>query len=242
MYLIVYPSMFLFDLLGRGILCCHISLLQVTLTEEVDAMREQRLKILAMANAPPSLPQPVPLGISRAPPDLASIAYRPPVSFPNSSSAYNPSMMQQPTSQQLHDREGEQRHHDMWVAAMERRLQHALATAGRDWEQQQLQALLQSPRTYFQYGHSPMMYDLNHDLGTTPYPSYITSAPVNPSAAHVLQPVHPTTIQAGAMSIHHPGTPVHYPHGAVAMPVSGCVMCTCYWRYSCLHSDNTQAG
>ena len=188
-------------------------------------MREQRLKILAMASTPPSLPHPAPLGIGRAPPDLASITYRPPVSFPNSSSAGNPSMIQPPISQQLHDREGEQRHHDMWVAAMERRLQHALATAGRDWEQQQLQAILQSPRTYVQYGHSPMIYDLNHDLGTAPYP-YVTAAPVNPSATHVLQPVHPTSIQAGAMSIPHPGTPVHYPHGAVAMPVSGCVMRT----------------
>ena len=181
-------------------------------------MREQRLKILAMMSTPPSSLQPTP-PINRCPPDLAGVTYRPYGSFPNTSSAYSPSMMHQPTSQHLHDREGELRHHEMWMAAMERRIQHALATAGRDWEQQQLQALLQmSSRPSFQYGHSPMIYDLSHDPGTTPYPSYYTGTPVNPSAAHVFQPVHPASIQPGTMSVPHPGTPVHY-SSAVAMPV-----------------------
>ena len=184
-------------------------------------MREQRLKILAMMGVPPSSLQASPLGLSRFPPDLASTTYRPHGSFPNSSSSYSPSMIQHTTSQHLHDREEELRHRDMWMAAMERRIQHALATVGRDWEQQQLQTLFQSPRTFHQYGHNPMMYDLNHEPGTNLYPPYFTGAPVNASAAHVLQPVHHASIQPGPMSVPHPGTPVQYPPGAVAMPVSG---------------------
>ena len=144
-------------------------------------MREQRLKILAMMGVPPSSLQASPLGLSRFPPDLASTTYRPHGSFPNSSSSYSPSMIQHTTSQHLHDREEELRHRDMWMAAMERRIQHALATAGRDWEQQQLQTLFQSPRTFHQYGHNPMMYDLNHEPGTNLIPKHTCLLYTSPS-------------------------------------------------------------
>ena len=191
-------------------------------------MREQRLKILAMMNVPSPLP-PAHLNVGRYPPDLASVSFRPTSGYPLTTTTYHPTMMQQPTSQQLHDRDGElQKHREMWMAAMERRIQHAMATAGRDWEQQQLQVLMQmSSRNSFQYGHNPILYDLNHDpAGASQYPSYMTSASMNPpSATPVFQPVHPTSaVQPPTMPLSHIGTPVAYP-GAVAMPVIVFVFC-----------------